>query len=310
MISIEFNTNTNTNKEQNRSIVALPDDFTAVDIETTGLMIDFCEIIEIAAVKVRNNEIVDTFETLIKPQEPIPDYIEQLTGISNELVKNAPNCSEAIRNFFDFIQNDLLIGHNFSFDMSFLKFYARKENLEIENSFTDTYRLFRKLHPELPHHRLQEMTAFYDVKNTKAHRALSDTLSTLTCYQKLKEEALNKYETEENFILQFKKKRHEIDIKSITPDAQDLDETNPLFDKEVVFTGTLTGMDRADAMQHVVNIGGRVAKSITKKTNFLVIGASDIEKIQKNGPTSKMKKAEDMQSKGFDISVMSESTFF
>ena len=69
-------------------------------------------------------------------------------------------------------------------------------------------------------------------------------------------------------------------------------------------------MTRAEAMQRVVNLGGKVANSITKKTNYLVVGAADIQKIQENGPTSKMQKCQLLRSKGIDIFEMSEATFF
>ena len=166
-------------KEPNRSVVALPDSFIVADIETTGFLVGYCEIIEIAAVKVQNGQIIDTFETLVKPEEEIPLDIQKLTGITDECVKDAPSCDVVIKSFLDFISDHYLIGHRFSFDMSFLKYAAEHVQRKLDNQFIDTYRLFRKLHPELPHHRLKDMIAFYQVENESSHRALSDTLATL-----------------------------------------------------------------------------------------------------------------------------------
>lgn len=306
-------------KEPNRSTVALPDSFIVADIETTGFLVGYCEIIEIAAVKVQNGQIIDTFETLVKPEEEIPLDIQKLTGITDECVKDAPSCDEVIKPFLDFVSDYYLIGHRFSFDMSFLKYAAEHVQRKLDNQFVDTYRLFRKLHPELPHHRLKDMTAFYQVENKSSHRALSDALATLHCYNKLREDVLLKYSCYESFIKEFPKgyskrqKKHtskKVDARDIQPETLTFDETHPVFEKEFVFTGTLTGMTRAEAMQRVVNLGGKVANSITKKTNYLIVGAADIQKIQENGPTSKMQKCQLLRSKGLDIFEMSEATFF
>ena len=99
-------------------------------------------------------------------------------------------------------------------------------------------------------------------------------------------------------------------LKKLTTENTDFCEESPVFDKEFVFTGTLDRMKRTDAAQLVVDNGGRCGNSVTKKTNFLVLGNNDFCKSIKGGKSSKQKKAEDLKAKGFDIEVIPEDTFY
>lgn len=83
-------------------------------------MFTLCEIVEICILKVRNGEIVDKYESLIKPNNEIDDFIKNLTGISNEMLEDAPKFSEIYKEILTFIDNDIIVGHNVNFEINFL----------------------------------------------------------------------------------------------------------------------------------------------------------------------------------------------
>lgn len=96
------------------------DDFVALDIETTGLSVIYNEIINIGAIRFRNNKPIDKIDIFIKPKKPIPRFITSLTGITNDMVKNAPGLDEVLPILIDFLGNDIILGHNVGFDIRFI----------------------------------------------------------------------------------------------------------------------------------------------------------------------------------------------
>lgn len=95
-------------------------DFTVVDIETTGLVTDYDEIIELSALRVRNNIVSDSYSVLVKPKYEIDDFITELTGITNEMLVHERSIEEVILDFYNFIGSDILLGHNLGFDIKFI----------------------------------------------------------------------------------------------------------------------------------------------------------------------------------------------
>ena len=95
-------------------------DFTVIDLETTGLSPSIDSIIEIAAYKVRNNKIVDTYQQLINPEISISPFISDLTGITNDMVVDKPTLNQIIDDLYDFLKEEILLGHNIHFDFNFL----------------------------------------------------------------------------------------------------------------------------------------------------------------------------------------------
>ncbi len=126
--------------------------FTIFDIETTGFCINFHEIIEIGAVKVQNGVIIDTFSEFIKPKKPIPDYISNLTHITNDDVYSAPDIYMVLPRFKEFIKGSILVAHNAKFDTDFIYENMRRQNifdgpypcidtLQLARCFIDKYNL-------------------------------------------------------------------------------------------------------------------------------------------------------------------------
>ena len=120
----------------------------AVDIETTGLSTAKDEIIRIGAVKIINGKVVDEFNTLIHPIKDIQKSIEEYTGITNNMVKNAPNIEEVFNEFYDFVGNNMLVAYNANFVVGFLKVASSKANLEFCPTYIDIYSLCKYLYPE------------------------------------------------------------------------------------------------------------------------------------------------------------------
>ncbi len=191
----------NNNPNIGKGIIAFPDNYTVIDLETTGLDPKNELIIEFAAVKVQNGKAVDTFQSLCDPGFPIPPVIEALTGISTEMVRFCPNPRSVLPDFLDFLGGDYLLGHNVLFDV---RFVAASADI-LKNDYIDTMKIFRKLHPALPHHRLSDMVTFYDKRNESAHRALSDCFATQACFEEMRTEVKYLFGSEDNFIKELNK---------------------------------------------------------------------------------------------------------
>lgn len=294
-----------------KSLIDLPSDFTVIDIETTGLDTRFCDIIEVGAVKIRDNKAVDSFDSLINVGYEIDDFITELTGITNEMLQKAPDLEVVLKEYIDFIGEDIIVGHNVNFDINFIYDSAEKSlNRHFGNDFIDTLRLSRRLLPDLKHHRLADLVEYFNISIDGSHRALVDCMSTYSVFRSLSELALSEYGDVESLVTALKPKKYVLDISAIKPDNNDFDISHPLYGRECVFTGTLEKMKRADAMKLVVNVGGLVADRITKKTNFLVLGNNDFRKSIKDGKSNKQKKAEALKIAGQDIDIISEYTFY
>jgi DNA polymerase-3 subunit epsilon/ATP-dependent DNA helicase DinG len=142
----------------------------AVDIETTGLNFDEDAIIEIGAVKFKNHRVEDEWSTLINPRRPIPGFISQLTGISNNMVRNAPFLPDVMGDFIAFVGDAPVVGHNISFDLSFLRQAgALHHNIDI-----DTYELAAVLMPTATRYNLSGLAQQLGILLPATHRALDD----------------------------------------------------------------------------------------------------------------------------------------
>lgn len=165
-----------------------PDSYICVDLETTGLHPVHDRIIEIGAVKVISNKVTDTFQSLIDPDFRISDFIEGLTGITNDMLFHAPCRSEVIPEFLDFTEELPLIGHNIhSFDIKFLSNQIPEvTGKPFDRDYFDTLHLSRRLFPEERHHRLADLILRFGIAEREEHRALSDALQTVGCYNAMR----------------------------------------------------------------------------------------------------------------------------
>lgn len=174
-----------------KSLFEFPSDYTVIDIETNGLVSGVSEIIEVSALKYRSEMLHDSFSTLIKPTERISYFVTQLTGITDDMVENAPDINEVLSKFYSFIDKDILIGHNVHFDVNFLYDNLWLHNgLVLDNSFVDTLRLARKALPFLSNHKQTTVAEYYGIPTDGAHRAMRDCEICNACYLNLKRELI------------------------------------------------------------------------------------------------------------------------
>ena len=173
-------------------------EYVVFDIETTGLSPKNDKITEIGAVKIRNYEIIDTFSQLINPEIDIPEKIQGLTGISNEMVSNMPKIESVLPQFLEFIGGSVLVAHNATFDISFIKESCNNLDMELNNPVLDTLELTRRLFPQLKRHKLNIVAKHLNIKLENHHRAVDDSLATgeilLKCLNILEEKGFNKLE--------------------------------------------------------------------------------------------------------------------
>ena len=160
-------------------------DYTVFDLETTGIRPDYDSIIEISAVKVTGGKLMDTFSSLVNPERPIPYRATKVNGISDEMVADEPALNTIFPDFVEFIGEDILVGHNIhSFDMKFI--WKAAEMLfgqTISNDYIDTLSMARRCLPQLAHHKLVDLAAYYQISTAGAHRALNDCMMNQQCFE-------------------------------------------------------------------------------------------------------------------------------
>ena len=166
-----------------RGALDYPSDFVAFDFETTGRDPWADEIIEIGAVRFADGAEVDAYSTFVKPGGPIPEEISGITGITEEMVRDAPAAPDALRGLLGFCGGRILVAHNAPFDLAFL----RQQTLlglgrEAGGRAEDTLALSRWLHPDAPGHRLGDMARLMGIAFAGWHRAVNDARAAALLY--------------------------------------------------------------------------------------------------------------------------------
>ena len=165
----------------------IPDDYTVVDIETTGLSPAGSEIIEISAIKYRARTAVSEFSTLVRPKGRISRFITNLTGITQQMADGGADIERALLSFGDFLGGDVIVGYNVNFDINFLY-----DNLmshfgrPLSNDYVDVLRYARKYLPGLPNHKQTTVAEHFGISIDGAHRAARDCLICNNCLEKLR----------------------------------------------------------------------------------------------------------------------------
>ena len=148
--------------------------FICFDIETTGLSAARDKITEIGAVKVENGVITDTFSTFANPEMPIPQKITQLTGITDDMVKDAPSQSEAVSAFLEFAGDNVLVAHNAPFDTSFIAKACEDMGREYNYTSIDTVAISRAILTDIKNCKLDTVAKFLRLGDFNHHRATDD----------------------------------------------------------------------------------------------------------------------------------------
>ncbi|MDA0237687.1 MAG: exonuclease domain-containing protein, partial [Proteobacteria bacterium] len=150
-------------------------EFVFLDLETTGAMTDTDRITEIGLISVKNGEYQDEWQTLINPQKKIPFNIQMITGINDEMVKNAPTFSDIYESLFARLDGKILVAHNVRFDYAFLRNEFKSNGIKYSPSLLCTVKLSRLLYPEERKHGLDSIIKRLSLVCGTRHRAMTDT---------------------------------------------------------------------------------------------------------------------------------------
>ena len=294
-----------------RSLVDFPADYTVIDIDATGYHYGMDELVGVSALKIRGGQPAGEYHSLIQPMD-IENAVAA-TEYSEAELAAAPAYMDVLPSFMEFIGQDVLVGHNVSFDINFIYDYLCPHGIHLENDFVDTLRLSRKLFKDLDHHRLSDMVGHFGIAEInglpKSARNCRATHELLTCLHGAAVEACGGVD---EFKAMFRKKKRENYVRASAFQPADFveNEDNPFYKKYVTFTGTLERMQRKEAMQIVATLGGICKDSVIEKTNYLVLGNNDYNPVLKGKKSSKLVKAEKMRADGKDIEILSESLFY
>lgn len=295
------------------SIISLPHDYTVLEIKVTGFYPGYDEIIEVAALRIRNGQVADQFSSLSRISRALEqDFIEK-TGITDIALASSPIVDTVVSNLLSFIGDDIVVGHGISMYVNFVYDISKISGKLFGNDHINTTRFAKKLYPELDSHRSNDLAKFKKIQtNTGLYRADTDALLTFELFEAMKIDALATFGDERAFAKSFTQKTHysqKPKASDITTQNVEFDETHPLFSSNVAFTGTLERFVRNDAFQIVADFGGIPSGNVTKKTKYLVL-AKDAYTATPSGKSKKHVTAEKYAASGQDITILPEDVFY
>ncbi len=177
--------------EQHRLLSS--DTYVVFDVETTGLSAIYDSVIELAAVKIREGQIIDKFESFANPHHKLSATTIDLTGITDDMVRDAPEINEVFERFKIWMEECTLVAHNASFDMGFLNVgFKRLGYGKVMNPVIDTLELGRLLYPTFKNHRLNTLCKKFDIDLTQHHRAIYDAEATGYLLMKMLKDSIEK----------------------------------------------------------------------------------------------------------------------
>lgn len=278
------------------------DDYTMLDIETTGLSPYRNRITELGAIKVRNGKVVDEYTNLVKfpDSNKVPAFITKLNGINEQLInEQGIPVERAAQEFRDFIGNDIIIGYNVNFDLNFIYDLMKKYNLPtLDNDYVDVLRLARVFYPCERHNRLIDVMQRAGIAQVEQHRGLDDSLDTKKVYDDFRD----------NFTPELlgkaKSKIKNFDLTDDSLDLYQIGYRNPVRDKKIVLTGNLK-LNQDDAQKMIANMNGEVQNEPQFNTNYLIMGDHDFFRKDNN----ELNQARELIKNGAKIKRLSESFF-
>lgn len=276
------------------------------------------------------NDEIENREYLIDPEEEFDWYNVQIHGITPEKVegkKKFPEVWSEVNKHID--ENTLVIAHNASFDMSVIRYTCDKYQIKYpEFDYVCTWKMSKKYYDKYPTYSLDYIAKQLRVEfihhNAKedAYVCLKIFFDIIKRYDENIDLALENFELKKGKMFsdgyipcgskskkRYNSKYKGFDINSIISEDTNFDKEHPFYDKIVVFTGRLNSLSRKEAMQKVVNVGGHIGNSLTKKTDYLVMGIQDLKLLHGEEKSNKIKKAEKYIEDGSKIELIDESIF-
>lgn len=289
-------------RQKGQEIPDFLSNYTMLDIETTGLSPYRDRITELGAVKVRNGQIVDQYTNLIKfpKNNKVPAFITKLNGITEEqIVNEGIPAEQAIKEFREFIDDDIIIGYNVNFDLNFLYDLSQKYKLPIlNNDYVDVLRLARAYYPRERHNRLIDCMQRAGIAQVEEHHGLADSLDTIKVYNDFSAHFTD------DLLEATRNKIKNVDLTSDDVDYIDLGFRNPVQNKNIVLSGHIH-MDEQDADKMIGNMGGKAEDKVNPMTNYLIMG--DYDFFRKDNED--LSTARDLIKDGAKIKRLSESFF-
>ncbi len=246
--------------------------FSVVDVETTGATAAEGRIIEFAAYKVHKGKIVDRYSTLLNPGQHIPNFIRNMTGISNEMVYGAPQFRDIALRIVQFLEGTVFVAHNSQFDYSFVRSEMKRAGFDFEMPQLCTRKLSSRVFPQLPRKALDQVCHYLGIKISGRHRAYGDARATAHLLIELLELVREKHEVvslEE--LLRFQNIPRRIDAHR----------------NQEVFRAAMKGAPNAsgvyivrDADEEIIYVGK--AKNLKMRmASYLTENARDADKVRK-----------------------------
>ena len=158
-------------------------EYCVFDLETTGISANNEKITEIGAIKIKNGEVIDTFECFVNPEKPIPERVVEITHITNDMVKDAETIDTVLPKFLDFIGDSVLVAHNAEFDVGFIRHNASIQQLKFDNTYIDTLKLAKDLFPDYKKYKLGIIADKLGIRVDVAHRALDDVKTLVQVFE-------------------------------------------------------------------------------------------------------------------------------
>lgn len=301
-------------------------DFITIDFEIANR--NLSSACSLGIVFVENNQIVDEKYYLIKPPHlNFSNDMSNIHGLKAEDVINEKKFHEIWEEIQHYFVSNTIIAHNAQFDMSVLHACLSEYNLDIPDfNYQCSIPISTGAIIGKVSNSLTERLKYFDIELEDHHNALADAKAcaqmVITCINKLNKSSLDEYCRSEFIHMKafsdlkaqksLKKKWYtgtRVKISEIAATVETYDETHTLFGKSVVFTGELTSIERKDAMQKVVDLGGLVKSGVSSKTNYLVVGAQDKAIVGEDGLSSKEEKAYALIEKGINIKIIKENEF-
>jgi DNA polymerase-3 subunit epsilon len=300
--------------------------FVAIDFETANM--ERSSVCEIGISIVEDGKIVDTKSWLVKPKDnEYDDFNIWIHGITPKDTKDALEFDVLWNEIYPLVNGKVMIAHNAAFDMYVLRDVLDLYNLPYPDikSFC-SYTLSKRALPGLYSYNLQSVSEHLNI-SLNHHRAASDSLACaeicIKCFEKGEiknfDQLKDVYRMHPGIMssqdksykgpYSIRKDREKLDARMISGDESKNNPDSLFYDQYVVFTGTLSSMERKSAMQIIADIGGFPENGITKKTNFLIVGQQSFSIVGKDGLSGKQKKAYQLLQSGQKIEIMSEDDF-
>ena len=187
-------------------------EYCILDLETTGISHFTEKITEIGIIKIKDGKEIGTFETFVNPEKPIPERVQEITHITDDMVKDAPTIEEVLPKMIEFIGDSVVVTHNTDFDVTWLKYNYEKYGYKWENTYIDTLRLAKAVYPHFSRYKLGFIADKLGIVVEVAHRALDDVKTLVQVFGKMIEEAKDekKAKTIDDFDNKF-----EMDFKNL-----------------------------------------------------------------------------------------------